>query len=52
MTRSKIQFSGSGAMPYPLKTLVATTTRSAYFHVCLDQAPLTWLESLDRNSND
>jgi hypothetical protein len=25
-TRSKIQFSGLGAMPYPLKTLVATIT--------------------------
>jgi hypothetical protein len=29
MTRSKTQFSGSGAMPYPLQTLVALTTRSA-----------------------
>jgi hypothetical protein len=27
-TRSKTQFSGLGAMPYPLITLVATTTRS------------------------
>jgi hypothetical protein len=26
---SKTQFSGPGATPYPLKTLVATTTRSA-----------------------
>jgi hypothetical protein len=29
MTRSKTQFNGSAAMPYPLKTLVATTIRSA-----------------------
>jgi hypothetical protein len=28
-TRSKTQFSGLGVMPYPLKMLVATTTRSA-----------------------
>jgi hypothetical protein len=27
-TRSKTQFNGLGSMPYPLKTLVATTTRS------------------------
>jgi hypothetical protein len=29
MTQSKTQFNGLGAMPYPLKMLVATTTRSA-----------------------
>jgi hypothetical protein len=28
-TRSKTLFSGLGAMPYPLKTLVVTTTQSA-----------------------
>jgi hypothetical protein len=28
-TQSKIQFSASGAMPWPLRTLVATTTQSA-----------------------
>jgi hypothetical protein len=28
MMRSKTQFNGLGAMPYPLKMLVATTTRS------------------------
>jgi hypothetical protein len=28
MTRSKTQFNGLGVMPYPLKTLVVTTTRS------------------------
>jgi hypothetical protein len=30
MTQSKTQFSGLGAMPYPLKTLVATMTQSAF----------------------
>jgi hypothetical protein len=29
MMRSKTHYSGSGATPYPLRTLVATTTRSA-----------------------
>jgi hypothetical protein len=40
-------------MPYPLKKLVATmTTKCLYFPFFLDKAPLTWLESLDKNSID
>jgi hypothetical protein len=27
-------------------------TKCLYFPFCLDQAPLTWLESLDKNSID
>jgi hypothetical protein len=27
-------------------------TKSLYFPFCLDQAPLTWLESLDKHSID
>jgi hypothetical protein len=29
MMRSKTQYSGSGSTPYPSRTLVETTTRSA-----------------------
>jgi hypothetical protein len=36
-TRSKTHFSGSGVMPCPLKTLVATTTRSA------STSPSVWI---------
>jgi hypothetical protein len=35
-TRSRTQFSGLGAMPYPLKTLLATTTPSA------STSPFAW----------
>jgi hypothetical protein len=52
MMRSKIQCSGSDATPSPSKTLVATTTRGASTSLCLDQAPLTWLESLEKYSID
>jgi hypothetical protein len=50
--QSKTQFSGSSATPYPLKMLVNNDTKCLYFPFCLDQAPLTWLESLDKNSID
>jgi hypothetical protein len=50
--RSKTQFSGLGVMPYPLKTLVATTTRSASTFPSTWIKHHTWLESLDKNSID
>jgi hypothetical protein len=51
--RSKIQYSGSDATPSPSKTLVAIITQSAStFPFYLDQAPLTWLKSLEKYSID
>jgi hypothetical protein len=52
-TRNKTRYSDSGATPSPSRTLVATTTRSVCtYSFCLDQAPLTWLESLEKYSID
>jgi hypothetical protein len=51
-TRSGIQYSGSDARPSPLRTLVAITTPSASTSPFVDQAPLTWLESLEKYSID
>jgi hypothetical protein len=49
-TRSRIQCSGLDATPSPSRTLVAITTLSASTSPFLDQAPLTWLESLEKYS--
>jgi hypothetical protein len=43
MTRSKTQFNGFGDN---------NDTKCLCFPFCLDQAPITWLESLDKNSID
>jgi hypothetical protein len=51
MTRSKTQSNGSDATPSPY-TVGNNDTKCLYFPFCLDQAPLTWLESLDKYSID
>jgi hypothetical protein len=51
--RSKIQYSGSDAMPSPSRNASGNNdTKCLYFPFCLDQAPLTWLESLEKYSID
>jgi hypothetical protein len=51
-TRSKIQYSGSDATPSPKNAGGNNDTKCLYFPFCLDQAPLTWLESLEKYSID
>jgi hypothetical protein len=40
------------ASPLPSETSQKPSTKCLYFPFCLDQAPLTWLESLEKYSID
>jgi hypothetical protein len=49
--RSKIQCSGSDATALSIENAGGNNdTKCLYFPFCLDQAPLTWLESLEKYS--
>jgi hypothetical protein len=51
--RSKIQYSGLDATPFPSKTLVAIMTQSgSTFPSAWTKFPFTWLESLEKYSID
>jgi hypothetical protein len=52
MAQSKIQSSGSDATPFIENAGGNNDTKCLYFPFCLDQAPLTWLESLEKYSID
>jgi hypothetical protein len=52
-TRSKTQYSGSGAMPLSIENAGGNNdTKCLYFAFCLDQASHTWIESLEKYSID
>jgi hypothetical protein len=50
--QSRIPSSGSDATPSIENAGGNNDTKCLYFPFCLDQAPLTWLESLDKHSID